>query len=320
VPGTVMDSRGKSAIDLDRASLEQARSREEFVWLDVHQPTDEELDAVAAVYGLHPLVVDDAKRFGQRPRLDEYDDYVVVILYGASPHDPDDLVEVHAVYSVRFLITIRRDDCAAFDAARERFAQHHYDVEHPIAVVYRVVDGLVDSFFPVLSEIDDAIDTLSDAIVVRPTDQQLQDTFRLKRRVVALRKVIGPERDLFAKFAAGAIELPGMTPAADRYFRDLYDHLIRLTDAIDSYRDLLTSTMDVYLSTVSNRLNDVMKQLTVIATIFLPLTFVTGFFGQNFGWMVTHVGGLAWFLALGIGAQVAAAGALLVFFRKRGWF
>jgi magnesium transporter len=100
----------------------------------------------------------------------------------------------------------------------------------------------------------------------------------------------------------------------------VYDHLIRISDLIDSYRDLLTGAMDVYLSTVSNRLNSVMKQLTVIATIFLPLTFITGFFGQNFGWMVDHIGGVPAFLALGIGSEIALVVALLTFFKRRGWF
>jgi magnesium transporter len=110
--------------------------------------------------------------------------------------------------------------------------------------------------------------------------------------------------------------LPGLEPATRDYFRDVYDHLIRISDLIDSYRDLLTGAMDVYLSTVSNRLNQVMKQLTVIATIFLPLTFVTGFFGQNFGWMVRHVNSLEAFLAFGIGGIVLAAALLFAWFKR----
>ena len=107
----------------------------------------------------------------------------------------------------------------------------------------------------------------------------------------------------------------------ERYFRDVYDHLIRISDLIDSYRDLLTGAMDVYLSTVSNRLNSVMKRLTVIATIFLPLTFVTGFFGQNFGWMVRHIGGAGTSSScFGIGSEIVAVAILLAFFKRRGWF
>jgi len=111
-----------------------------------------------------------------------------------------------------------------------------------------------------------------------------------------------------------------MTADDERYFRDIYDHLIRISDLVDTYRDLLTSSMDVYLSTVSNRLNAVMKQLTVIATIFLPLAWLTGFFGQNFGWMVRNISSWEVFVFLGIGIEVAAAAVMLGYFKRRGWF
>jgi magnesium transporter len=113
--------------------------------------------------------------------------------------------------------------------------------------------------------------------------------------------------------------LPGFGQEDDRYFRDIYDHLIRISDLIDSYRDLLTGAMDVYLSTVSNRLNSVMKQLTIIATIFLPLAWITGFFGQNFGWLVRNIGSWETFLVLGVGTELVGLLALLVYFKRRGW-
>jgi magnesium transporter len=111
-----------------------------------------------------------------------------------------------------------------------------------------------------------------------------------------------------------------MTPEDERYFRDIYDHLIRISDLVDSYRDLLTSAMDVYLSSVSNRLNVVMKQLAVIATIFLPLSFVVGFFGQNFGWMVRNISSPWTFWLLGIGSELAVLLGFLYLFKRRGWF
>ncbi len=134
-----------------------------------------------------------------------------------------------------------------------------------------------------------------------------------------MRKVITPQRDLIASLVSGVTDLPGMTREIERYFRDLYDHLIRISDLVDSYRDLLTGSMDAYLSTVSNRLNVVMKQLTVIATIFLPLSFLTGFFGQNFAWMVQRIGGLPAFLVIGLGGELAVVAGMLVLFRRRGW-
>src|SRR5204863_8035787 len=130
--------------------------------------------------------------------------------------------------------------------------------------------------------------------------EQLEEIFAMKRLLVGMRKAIAPQRDMFASLMGGVAELPGMSSEDERYFRDIYDHLIRISDLIDTYRDLLTSSMDVFLSTVSNRLNVVMKQLAVIATVFLPLTFITGFFGQNFAWMVRHISGWEEFVGLGV--------------------
>ena len=153
-----------------------------------------------------------------------------------------------------------------------------------------------------------------------PTDAQLQEIFRMKRLLVGLRKAITPQRDMFARVMGGVADLPGLNEEDERYFRDVYDHLIRISELIDSYRDLLTSAMDVYLSTVSNRLNAVMKQLAVIATIFLPLAWLTGFFGQNFGYLVRSIGSWEAFLGIGVGTELVALTILLAFFWRRGWF
>ena len=186
-------------------------------------------------------------------------------------------------------------------------------------MLYRVIDGLVDSFFPSLAAFDDRIDELEDGIFMDANDNQLQEIFQLKRLLVTMRKAATPQRDALASLMGGVAELPGLGEEDERYFRDIYDHLIRISDLIDSYRDLLTGAMDVYLSTVSNRLNSVMKQLTIIATIFLPLTFITGFFGQNFDWMVGRVGSFPVFLGLGVGSQLVAVLALVAFFKRRRW-
>ena len=177
----------------------------------------------------------------------------------------------------------------------------------------------MDSFFPILAEFDDRIDELEDGIFRRADDEQLQELFAMKRLLVGLRKAVSPQRDTFARVSGGIAQLPGFVDDDERYFRDVYDHLIRISDLIDSYRDLLTGAMDVYLSTVSNRLNDVMKKLTVIATIFLPLAWITGLFGQNFGWLVRNIGSLGAFLVFGVGVELAVIVTMLVFFRRRGW-
>ena len=228
-------------------------------------------------------------------------------------------MEVHCFYSARYLVTIHRDEAPSIEALRERYARQGAPIDEPVRLLYAVVDGLVDSFFPTLSELDDRIDELEDTIFLRASDAQLQEIFAMKRLLVGMRKVVSPQRDLFASVVAARPACPGMTADDERYFRDVYDHLIRISDLIDTYRDLLTGAMDVYLSTVSNRLNGVMKQLAIIATVFMPLTFLTGFFGQNFPFLVdTSAAGPA-FLAFGIALELATLAVVIGYFWRRGW-
>ena len=289
-----------------------------FFWLDLQQPGPEDFAVLRDVFGFHPLALEDSEHFGQRAKLDEYGDFVFLVVYGANPDD-DRLVEVHCFYSEDHLITIHRDDCPAFAALRARYAKQEAPLGDPPRLLYRIVDSLVDSFFPALADLDNRIDELENAIFIKADDAQLQEIFAMKRLLVGMRKAVSPQRDLFASLMGGVAQLPGMTEEDERYFRDVYDHLIRISDLIDTYRDLLTGAMDVYLSTVSNRLNVVMKQLAIIATIFLPLSFVTGFFGQNFGFMVRHVAGGPAFIVLGIGLELAVVAGLLLMFKRRGW-
>ena len=302
----------------DRAEVEARLHDGRFFWLDLHSPGEAEFALLRDVFRFHELALEDSEDFHQRPKLEDYDDFVFLVVYGAVP-DEDLLVEVHCFYSERFLVTVHHDDCPAFAELRKRLGRAHAARE-PALVLHAVVDALVDSFFPIVSSLDDRFDELEDSIFVHPSDEQLKELFALKRQLVGLRKAVTPQRDLFATLSNEIETLPGMTPEARRAFRDVYDHLIRISDLVDSYRDLLTGAMDVYLSTVSNRLNVVMKQLTVIATIFLPLTFLVGFFGQNFGWMVDHVGGMGAFFALGLGLEIVVALFVAGMFRRRGWF
>jgi magnesium transporter len=290
-----------------------------FFWLDLDRPSEADFQILRDVFKFHPLAIEDSEQFDQRAKLDEYDDFVFIVVYGAAPDD-DRLVEVHCFYSERFLITVHRDDCPAFAEIRNRYQRRGKGIEQPSLLLYRVVDGLVDSFFPMLAAFDDRIDELEDAIFLEADDTQLQEIFQMKRLLVGLRKAISPQRDTFAQLMGGIAQLPGLAEEDERYFRDIYDHLIRISDIVDSYRDLLTGAMDVYLSTVSNRLNAVMKQLTIIATVFLPLSWLTGFFGQNFGFMVKHISSWEALISLGIGSEMLVLAALLLLFKRRRWF
>jgi magnesium transporter len=316
---TVIHDRGSEQMHLNRENVEKLLAGDSFFWLDIDRPDADDYAILSDVFKFHPLAVEDSEKFGQRAKIDDYDDYVFLVVYGAVPDD-DRLVEVHCFYSEKFLVTVHRDEAPAFTEVRQRYVKLQRPVDDPGKLLYRIIDGLVDSFFPILADFDDRIDELENQTFLNAGDAELQEIFRMKRLLVGMRKAITPQRDMFATLMGGVAELPGMSEEDERYFRDIYDHLIRISDLIDTYRDLLTSSMDVYLSTVSNRLNTVMKQLTIMATVFLPLTFITGFFGQNFGWMVGHIRSPGIFFALGIGLEVVTVAALFTLFKRRGWF
>jgi len=313
----LVDARGAHA-RVDTELVRKHLAESEFFWLDLYQPTESEVSLLADVFEFHPLAVEDAAHFGQRPKIDAFDDFVLLVAFGAN-EDQDGLVEVHCFFSERFLVTVHRDTCPPFDDLRRLAARETAPPAKGAMLLYLVLDALADSFFPGLSRLDDSIDELEDGVLQKPDDAQLQRLFRLKRRLVDWRKVITPQRDMLARLAAGVVALPGMTPDMERYYRDVYDHLIRISDLVDSYRDLLTGAMDVYLSTVSNRLNEIMKRLTIVATVFMPLTWITGFFGMNFGWLVLNVTGWQAFMVFGLATQAVTLVIMYVLFRRRRW-
>jgi len=315
-----MTSRAGEVVDATPELIRQRLSAGEFFWLDL-DGVDGSADLLRDGFGFHPLAVEDSEHFGQRPKIEDYDGFTYFVVFGADAESGAP-VEVHLFYSDKHIVTVHHGPCGPLDEVGARLGRHRTDELSPpqIGVLYLVVDQLVDSFFPVLSRFDDRIDEVEDDILKLPTDAQLAELFDMKRTLVALRKVVTPQRDMFATLLSGTVALEGMTTEDERYFRDLYDHLIRVSDLVDSYRDLLSGAMDTHLSTVSNRLNVVMKQLAIIATVFLPLSFLTGFFGQNFSLLVNHTLNHPWaFWAFGIGLEIAAVIALLVLFRRRGW-
>ncbi|HXW87437.1 MAG TPA: magnesium transporter CorA family protein [Streptosporangiaceae bacterium] len=312
-----------STVAADVAAVEQALADKSLLWLDLDQADEDGIALLRDVFHFHPLVIDDVTEFGQRPKVEDFGDMVYLVNYGIAA-DGKSFSEVHFFVAADYLVTARKQGCPSIDQLRDRLDKPGGrlptgDRPTRLILLHHLVDGLVDSFFPPLSELDDRIDDLQEQIFSRPTTAQLAQLFDLQRWLVNARKLVAPQRDMLASLVAGMVVIPGTTAESDPYLRDLYDHLIRIGDMIDTYRDLLSNAMSAYLSMVSNRLNEVMKQLTIIATVFLPLSFLTGFFGQNFGWLVDRLGGLPTFLIVGIGTEVVAVAALYWLFRRRGW-
>jgi magnesium transporter len=302
--------------EVTRPAIEQALNEGDLLWLNLADTGPDTIALLREVFKIHPLAVEDAQEFDQRPKVEDYDDFVYIVAYGARGLDQR-MVEVHCFYAENFFVSVHRDEIPAINDACHALARLHTD--RRLVAMYRLLDSLVDSMFPYLAAFDDRIDELQDQIFTKPTEDQLAQMFALKRQLVNVRKLVTPQRDMVASMMTQVIPIPGMTAESERYIRDLYDHLIRISDMVDSYRDLLSGSLDAYMSMVSNRLNDVMKQLTIIATVFLPLSFLTGFFGQNFAWLVNRIGSPGAFFGIGLGTEVLAVVGLLAMFRRRGW-
>jgi magnesium transporter len=318
VTATLLDRDGESHEKVDRSTVESLLSSGDFFWLDIENADADDFAMLRDVFHFHPLALEDSEQFGQRPKLEEYDDFVFLVVYGAAPPpDVDRLVEMHLFYSETYLVSVRREHAPSCHELRQRYAKKPGQLERPIVVLYRLLDSLSDSFFPALEDYDDRIDGVEDEIFQGPREEQLQEIVRMKRSLNRLRRVVGPQRDLASQLFGGVAVLPGSDPEAERYFRDIFDHLIRVADLIDSYKDLLTGAMDVYLSTVSNRLNVVIQRLTVIATLALPLIVITGFFGQNFGFLVRHINGWPAFVGYGIVAPLLLFAVLVAYLKRR---
>jgi magnesium transporter len=307
---------GPLAEPTPEALAKSLQTGEQGFWLDIEDPDESDYALLKDTFGFHPLTLEDIRHQNQRPKLDEYEGYAFVVLFAADWEGGEVRIREHHLYlSRRYLVSVHIEPSPELATLRSRIRATPELTRRSLSFLfYLVVDKLVDALFPVLDAIDTEADVLEDSIVEQPTTEALKQIYSLKRAVVSLRKVLGAQRDLFQRLTTHSLAEQDMTV----YFRDVYDHILRQYETVDSLRDLLTSAMDVYLSTVSNRLNDILRRLTVIATLFLPLTFISGFFGMNFGWLINHISGAGAF-ALCLALMLATVAGQFIYFRRNGW-
>lgn len=294
------------------------------VWVDMESPEGAERAALTDLFQFHPLAVEDVFHTVQRPKIEEYDHSFFVVAYEVDYNRArveDERLrtcQVSLFVRERLVVTVHTGRSEAVRDMQSR-CEHHSPVLRRGAdyLVYVLLDTLVDRYFPILDELSDEIDDLEDRIVSQPRKELLDTIFMLKRILLRLRKIAGPSRDVLTVLTTR--DFPVITSEALPYFRDVGDHLIRIYEMLDSYRELMSGALDAYLSNISNQLNLVMQRLTIVTVIFLPLTFITGIFGMNFkvqpwmpGW--DH-GQIFW----GVMAGMTVIGFLLAywFHRKR---
>ena len=325
VPTCNVFRKGESQPPLDDLAdiSEILHEQESFVWLDVLDPSANDLDVLAREFGLHPLAIEDAVTADQRPKIESYDTYWFIVVDAATA--PGQGVRFHklAIFAgANFVVTVRHQPAYPLEEIQRRWRAHPQELRRGAGfLLYTILDTIVDGYIPVAESFQAHVDEMEEALFTRRSghDLVLPWIFAMKKEAQHFRRAVRPVRDILNPLIRQDIQLFREDDLA--YFRDVYDHAVRIIEQLDSLRDLMTSALEIHLSVISNRQNEVAKQLTIIATIFLPLTFITGCFGQNFGLQVgTFLLPLWTFWVFGLGLELATVLVTIGYFRRKGWF
>jgi magnesium transporter len=310
---------------LEREQVTALRERDEFFWLDLESPSDEELDAVGELLGIHPVAIEDTREFGQRPKLDDYSDHLLLVYYTVREGrtEAEGLyapIEIHLYISGHFVLTVRREHCDPLHELHELLQSE--DTEAEDYLVYRLLDALTDAYYPVLEQLESRIYALEGAVLQRTSREQLTQIYRAKQEIDELRRRVIPQRDRFQTGTELILHLPGLTRGSREYLRDIADHLAQIAGELTRQHEDLIGLTQTYFNANQNRLNGIATRFTVAATLFFTVTFVTGFFGQNFGWLVDNVTTRNDFLLFGVGGLVVPTILLGVLFyvKRHDWF
>lgn len=304
----------------DVTAIERALADGDFLWLNLRDHPGEEASAARAgrLLGLHPLTVEDLEHFGQRAKVERYDDYAHIVVYGAAPDgDDDSLVEVHVVSARDFMLTVSHDESPELQDLHGRASENPQSGRR---LLHAVLDLLIDSFAPLLDDFDRQIEVIEGRIFERELRDREVEIHNVRRRLANVSRATHRMSESFTRLHEVLSVTPGHDPGLVPYFRDIQDHLHRVVEAADSMRDRVQGAFEIYLAALDNRQNMIMKQFTVIAGIFLPLTVLVGFFGQNFEWMVAHINSGPAFAVFGLALPFVVIAALLTIVWRRGFF
>jgi len=287
------------------------------VWVDLASPDEAQVKAAADALGLHPLIAEDIRERNQRSKIESFDEDVVhLVLFALHYSGEAAAEEIDFVLGKGYLLTVHDGSLGDSSAAPLRFGVEHALAKGPDYLLYAVADTIVDGYFPVLDKIGDDIDGLQDRVMETASDFTLQRLFALKRELIDLRRATSPAREIFNQLTNR--EVASIDPKHIVYFRDVYDHLIRVTDELDNYRDLVSGTLDIYVSIVNNDLSRIMKRLTGVTVILAGIGAVAGIFGMSEAG-AAFAGGEAggfWLVTLAVIMLAVGAAALL---RRIDW-
>lgn len=257
-----------------------------LLWIDFNNEPDESAEPIlTGIFGFHPLAVDDALKETHVPKVDDWGDYVYLVLntmiFDESRALSLTTKELDVFLGKNYVVTHHYESISSIDEARAAcLRDKRYTINGPDHLLYKIIDDLIADYMPIIESIDDQIDRVEDEVLTKAAPDTLERIFALKRILLSMRRIITPQREVLNKLARDDFEV--VDPHDRVFFRDLYDHLVRLHDINESMRDLVGGALDTYLSVINNRMNEVMKTLTIITSLFMPISFLTGFFGMNF--------------------------------------
>lgn len=276
---------------------------------------------IAEIFKLHNLILEDVVNVPQRPKIEDYQDQLLIILHSIKPNDDEKgftSEQISLVLGKNYLLTFQEDSIDDFANMRDRIKNNQGKVRQLGAdyLAYLILDTLIDNYFPVLEDYGERIELLEDLIVADPSQKTLKEIYSIRRELLALRRSIWPLRNLFNQLTREDNEL--ISKEVYIYFRDCYYHTIQILDILETYRELASSLMDVLMSSMSNKMNEVVTLLTIISSIFIPLTFIAGVYGMNFEFMPELTWRWGYFICLFLMFIIALL--MLFFFWQRGWF
>ena len=321
---TVMDYDEQTFQEKEVAAVEECFEFKEtstVTWINVEGLHDVGIiEKLGNRFGLHPLIQEDILNTAERPKMEDYGDHIFLLLkvfvLGNRNHD-EKIQQVSLVLGSNFVISFQEKESGVFDPVRDRIRKDKGRLRKlgPDYLAYALIDSIVDGYFGFLEKLSEEIEVLEDELVTDPKREILQKIHSLKREMIYIRKSVWPLREVVNGLER--LETPLIKGTTDVYLRDVYDHTIQVIDSVETLRDVLSGMLETYLSSVSNRMNEVMKVLTIIATIFIPLTFIAGVYGMNFKFMPELEWRGGYFVIIGI--MVAVAVVMLIFIRKKKW-
>ena len=300
---------------------ELLRDEKALFWLDMAQPTAEDENVLLNVFHFHPLTVEDCRENRHYPKIEEFPGYLYFIVHGVRADTSSDrfnTIELDGFLGPNYVITYHHDEFRSINAVKQLIRTSPVACRRgPGHLLHQILDRIVDFYSPVLDDFDNRIDELEAKIFTgrHPNNEMLSDIMNIKRSVLRLRRISVKQLDILHRISRGEFDL--IAPSLLPFYRDIYDHLVRVTDLAESYRDLITGLLDAHLSVVSNRLNEVMKVLTIFSAIMLPLTFIVGVYGMNFDFMPELRSRYGYFVVWGV--MIVVASGMLLFFWNKGW-